>query len=25
VKLENGKSARVYLEYVEMMEGDPRL
>jgi hypothetical protein len=25
VKLESGKSARVYLEYVEMMEGDPRL
>lgn len=25
IKLESGKSARVYLEYVEMMEGDPRL
>jgi len=25
IKLESGKSARVYLEYIEMMEGDPRL
>lgn len=25
VKLESGKSARVYLEYTEMMEGEPRL
>jgi hypothetical protein len=24
VKLESGKSARVYLEYTEMMEGEPR-